>query len=126
MISFRTVLRVVLALESRQDLLPLFLLVRSPLPLLPRLLQRRELAHGRHRVPSRLELVLRRPRPLQNGGVYGAEHEVVLRARKVEQAQAVDVALVLGRCRDLEYSSAARFNHAPLEEVLTRWTVDLM
>lgn len=43
-----------------------------------------------------LKLVLRITSPLQDRRVDGAQHKVVLRARKVQQAQTVDVALVLG------------------------------
>ena len=51
-------------------------------------------------MPSRLKLVLGVPLALEQGRVDGAQDEVVLRARKVQQAQPVDVALVPGRQRD--------------------------
>lgn len=73
------------------------LLVAYTLLLLPRLLQPSKLAHGRRRVPARLELVLREPFPLEHRRVDRLERNVALRPRKVQQPEAVDVTLVFGR-----------------------------
>lgn len=86
--------------ESRQDNLAVRLRIAADLCLLPRLLELRELAHVRHPVSLPLKFILRVARALQHRRLsHGVEHEVILRARKVQQAQPIDVALVLGRQR---------------------------
>ena len=50
---------------------------------------------------TRLELVLRGPGPLEDRRVDRLQHEIVLRAREIQESEAIDVALILGRNCDL-------------------------
>ena len=88
--------RKVLTREARQDLLALPVGVRLALALLPDLLEGGELAHRGHLVAALLELVPHVALAPQDGRVHSAQHQIVLRAREVEQPQPVDVALVFG------------------------------
>lgn len=111
----------VLALEARQDLLPLQLLVAGA-SLLPSLLQTGKLFHGGDWMTPDFKLILGVSFALENGRVDGAENEVVLRARKVEEPEAVYVALILGGHRDLVM---CQIYPACCGLELTLWIVDL-
>lgn len=87
----------VLALKPREDLLALCVLVRLPLVvLLPRLLPGGELAHRGHGETACFELILGIALALQHRRINRLEDKIVLGSGKVEQAQTVNVALVLG------------------------------
>lgn len=91
----------ILTLESRENLNTIFLLVRLRLLLLPGLFQRCEVTHSRDLVPSCFKFVLLDPSALQNRRVDCVQYKIVLRACKVQQAETVNVLLVLGRRGDL-------------------------
>lgn len=87
--------------KARHNFLTLLLLVTNALLLLPSLLQSGKLSHRRGWMPAGLKLVLRVPLPLENRRVDCSEDKVVLRTRKVQQTESVDVALVFWRNRYL-------------------------
>lgn len=61
---------------------------------------------------ARLKLVLSGSFSLENWRIHRVQNEIILRPREVEEAQAVDMALVLGRNGDLFYSQY--WQHIPL------------
>lgn len=73
----------ILALEPRENLHTIFLLVRLRLLLLPGLFERCELAHSRYFVPSCLKFVLLDPSALQNRRIDCVQYKIVLRACEV-------------------------------------------
>lgn len=56
-------------------------------------------SHGRHLVTTILKLILRKTFSLQQRRIHSVEDKIILRPGKIEQAQPVDMALVLWRQR---------------------------
>lgn len=94
-----------LSFEAGQYYLSLSILVRPTLRLLPGLLEGSKLAHCGYLMTIPLKLVLRIPFTLEDRRVDCTEYQVILRAREVEEAETVHVALVFGRQRDLRILS---------------------
>ena len=56
---------------------------------------------------ARLKLVLRGPSPFEDRRVDRLQHEVVLWAREIQESEAIDMALILGRNCDLVQSDVS-------------------